>query len=74
MIQAANGGEYRVHKFFEGEDKPEQTYTVISKNGKVKCSCPSGIYRGYCKHTNMVKKYQELEKTSDTIPIMILEG
>lgn len=74
MVQAANGGEYRVHKFFEGEDVPDQTYVVSTKNNKLTCNCPSGTYRGYCKHLNMVKRYQELEKKSDIIPTLIIEG
>jgi hypothetical protein len=74
LIQAVNSSEYRVHKFFEGEDMPDTTYKVTIKNGKMGCSCPSGVYRGYCKHSNMVKKYRELEKTSETIPMLRIEG
>lgn len=41
---------------WEGGGEPSQVYEVTSKNNKITCSCPSGLFHGYCKHTDMVKK------------------
>jgi len=46
---------YQVHKFFWGG--LEQTYTISKKNKKWFCNCPSGIYRGYCKHKTWVSDF-----------------
>lgn len=34
-----------------------KTYTITKKEGKyLSCTCPGFTYRGYCKHTDKVKK------------------
>ena len=53
---------YEVHKF-DGGDIPEITYVVLKDHhSKWKCNCPSGMYRGYCKHKDMVKKHRKTGK------------
>ena len=32
--------------------------TINDKN-RIACSCPSGVYRSYCKHTKMLRKWIE---------------
>jgi hypothetical protein len=54
---------YSIHKFVNDEDIPEITYTVYrDHNAKLKCNCPSGEHRGYCKHTTMVAEYRRQER------------
>ena len=74
IVQAVNNYEYRVHKFEDGKLLPEVTYRVKLDKKKVTCSCPSGTYRGYCKHLDMAQKYRALEKAMDGyIPMLIVE-
>ena len=38
---------------------PLVTYKVdILPSKRSRCTCPSGRYRGYCRHTKMVKEWQ----------------
>ena len=57
IVQPKNIGIYNVHKFMDGADIPDISY-IVSFNGKPRCSCPSGVYRGYCKHLNYVRTYR----------------
>lgn len=50
---------YNVHKLIDGGDIPETTYTVKWDGRKPKCNCPSGVFRGYCKHVDYVRKYRK---------------
>jgi len=60
----AMGNAYEIHKF-DGGDMPEVTYTVSrDHSGKLKCNCPSGKYRGYCKHTSMVSEFRKSDMVS----------
>ena len=52
IIKKDNPSEYRIVKFLDGEYSQE--YGVARLDGKMECSCMSGIYRGYCKHKNWV--------------------
>jgi len=51
---------------WEGGETPTTTYEVVeSERGSLTCTCPSGVYRGWCKHTVMVRKKQkEVERES----------
>lgn len=74
IVQSINDYEYKVHKFDGTSYLPETTYIVTFRKNKVACSCPSGTYRGYCKHITMVSKYRAIEKLTDDIPIMMFEA
>lgn len=48
---------------WEGGGEPSQAYEVVeSERGSLTCSCPSGMYRGWCKHQAMIRKYQKERK------------
>ena len=53
---------YEVHKF-DGGSMPITTYIVKVYHGKLTCNCPAGVYRGRCKHTNMVREYRRKERS-----------
>jgi hypothetical protein len=37
---------------------PIATYRLtLNDKNKVACSCPSGVYRGYCKHTKILRDW-----------------
>lgn len=59
-----NKGTYNVHKFEDEFDEiPVVTYIVtVDRNSKLRCNCPSGRYRGYCKHLNYVREYRKIEE------------
>lgn len=50
-------GSYHVVKWEDGKVIPEAEYIVSVSRGRKTCSCPSGRYRGYCKHTNIVNRW-----------------
>ncbi|MGW8178105.1 MAG: hypothetical protein ACWGQW_04830 [bacterium] len=55
------GNKYTISKW-EGGSEPSQIYELTeAQNGRLTCSCPSGRYRGWCKHTTMVRNYQKGE-------------
>jgi hypothetical protein len=64
-IQSIKEGKYSVHKW-DGGDMPITSYTVTTYNG-LKCNCPSGKYRHYCKHTEFVKDFRRRERQSEPI-------
>ena len=52
-----------VHKW-NGGHMPEVSYKVTqNRKGGFDCGCASGRYRGYCKHTDMVREYIKAEKS-----------
>lgn len=57
IVQPIDSQSYNVHKFEAGGDKPSVSYKVTQRNSKMTCNCPSGRYRGYCKHVDYVKSY-----------------
>ena len=69
-VQPVSKDKYSVHKW-DGGDMPITTYTVLAVNGKLSCSCPSGKYRHYCKHTEFVREYRCLERRLEPIESMM---
>lgn len=62
MIREDSPFQFTVSKW-DGGIMPLCTYTVKKlHNGKTSCSCPSGTYRGYCHHKDMVSKWIKLDK------------
>lgn len=59
---------YLVSKWEDGSVEPETVYTVTLKGRDKGCSCPSGIYRGYCKHTGMVREFNSNPMSIRSIP------
>ena len=63
IVQFISSHEFKVHKFISDEIRPDISYSVtINKNNRMSCSCPSGTYRKYCKHTEMVSKFKKSDK------------
>ena len=62
IIQTISKHQFNVHKFESSEIKPEATYVVTFLKTKISCTCLSGTYRGYCKHTKLVKEYKDSNK------------
>ena len=62
IIDPVSPSQYEVMKFLYGTLK--KTYEVTYKDDKPKCSCPAGIYRGYCKHKDWVHQL----KAKETLP------
>jgi hypothetical protein len=59
MVRQDIGQAWTVSKWKEDALVPREVYKVEKdKRGKMKCTCPSGICRGYCKHTEMVKSQE----------------
>jgi len=58
---------YDVFKFEEGCDVPIGFYTVVARGNGLTCNCMSGSYRGYCKHSSMVKEYRKKERAGSSI-------
>ena len=55
-------GKYLIAKW-EGGEEPSRVYEVNeTEKGSLRCSCPSGQYRGWCKHQGMVREYQRGEE------------
>jgi hypothetical protein len=55
-------GYWMVHKWTGGR-LPEVSYKVTeNRKGGLDCACASGRYRGYCKHTEMVREYIKADK------------
>lgn len=50
---------------WDGGTRPTQTYRVDLH--RKSCSCPSGIYRKYCKHIDKVRKLKDLVKNTDQV-------
>lgn len=62
-----DGTQYLVSKWEDSNDQPDTVYTVTTKGKGKGCSCPSGVYRGYCKHTGMVREFAERTRSIRSI-------
>ena len=60
IINPMSDREYQIHKFLCGTLK--QTYKITYEHDKTPfCNCPSGIYRGRCKHKEWVHSFKNKE-------------
>ena len=59
IIHPMSEVEFKVHKFLCGT--LQQTYKVMYEHNIPYCSCPSGIYLGYCKHKDWVHAVKHKE-------------
>jgi hypothetical protein len=59
LIRQDSVNQYTVTKWEMGK-VPTQIYRVdLSKSSRLRCNCPSGYTRKYCKHPEMVKSWIE---------------
>ena len=65
---------FKVHKFTTNDKIPEETYTVRLNRRKRACSCPSGTYRGYCKHLTFVREFIKRYNSLDCIIVFSDDG
>ena len=62
LLRDDMNGKITISKW-EGGVVPTQVYRVqLNEGRKNECNCPSGSYRGYCKHLDMARGWVKLGK------------
>lgn len=57
MIRCDSMWQYTISKW-DGGVRPVDVYVIkVNDKKKQRCSCMAGRYRGYCKHTGMLKAW-----------------
>jgi len=59
-------GLFTVSKWAFGDITPMVEYKVNLAKKRATCSCPSGTYRGYCKHIDMCREEIKSERLQRT--------